>query len=266
MTNNFAGNQNAQGVEIISLALNTASSDFDSSANSQQVRGWGFNITGVDSQPDRTTDLRNGFAHFSGFDPNLTTFQIPTNDRRRLVVLQGLAGGLDSSGNALPQWRVLHNARLPSFFEGDANDMAFRAAINSVFPAPALQTFAAWATDNNLPVGQNGAFNDADGDGVENILEFFFATIPTDRQSQGQLGFARAAGNGNYQITFRRAKGIENLGVELRSSEDLANWTLVPMTEANTTVIDQGTHEEVTVSVSSALANRFYRIEVSPAP
>ncbi len=223
---------------------------------------WGFTENGADSETDRITKLRHGFSYFSGFSSTLTPGQLGFDNRRRLVVLQGVDGGLDSSGAVLPQWRVLYTESLSSgdFTSGD--DTAFRAAINSVFPAPAAQDYNAWKIEQNIPTALSGPFQDADGDGDENIKEFYFSTTPTDANSRSKPEFAPAPASG-YTYTFNRAQKITGVTMRLLVSTNLSSWDEVTLTESNTSVLDMTTHDKVTISLPAGVGEKFYRIELT---
>ena len=262
LTSNFATGMNTQGVEITSLALSIEDSVFDSTANSAGIRAWGMDVFGVDSKADRVTELREAFAYFAGVSAATPPGTLGFSNRRRLVVLQGVSGGQDASGGELTQWRILLNEQLSSGVFGSADAQLLAAAINSVHPAPANQNYASWSTANSLPSGLSGPFQDADGDGDENIKEFFFFTSPTDNADTSAPVFQMTPTPG-HQMTFRRAKNIVGVEMKLKSSTDLVDWsTEVVLTPTNTSVVDQGDYEEVTVTLPLSGAFRFYRIEL----
>ncbi|MGB0991128.1 MAG: hypothetical protein ACPG32_01505 [Akkermansiaceae bacterium] len=217
---------------------------------------WGFLVKGADSKADRSTNLRHGFSYFSGENSASTPLALGSGRRRRLVVLQGVDGGLDSAGNPIPQWEILLNT-------GQPNTTNMINVINSVHPAPAAQTYDAWKTANNIPTSLSGPFQDADGDGDENIKEFFFHTNPVEETENSKPVFAQAASSG-HQITFRRAKNISGVEMRLAYSTDLVDWSAeIALTGSNTTVVDRGDYEEVTVALPLSGTLRFYRIELT---
>jgi len=254
LTINFPVGANANGVEVASLVLTNESIFSDPTANSASVRNWGFQITGADSQSDRTTDLRNGFSFFSGHPPSTEPSNI--SDRRRLVVLQGVPGAQDNTGAPITQWQILYSSSEP-------DSTAMVNAINSVFPAAVAQTYMDWKTAQSIPAGMDGPFQDADGDGDENIKEFYFSTTPIDATSNSIPAFAPAVSSG-YTFTFRQAKDITGVEMKLKCSSDLIDWsTEVLLTTGNTSTTDMTTHNEVTITLPAAAGEKFYRIELT---
>lgn len=260
-------------MDIQSATLSIEVAGFDPSANSNSVRNWGFTMTGADSNADRTTGIRASFAHFADVSAALTPGQLArfgSPSRRRLVILQGVDGGRDSSGNAITQWQVLYNTGLEDGDFSASDDTAFQAAINSVFPAPTAVTFADWAISENLPAALNGAFDDADGDGEINIKEFYFATSPTNSDEKDRpVVMPVGGGSSGHQITFRRAKNITGVSMKLTTSLNLNQWTEITMDSSNTSVTDMGSYEQVVVSLPALVAGevgRYFRIEITPSP
>ncbi len=88
---------------------------FDSSVQSF-ASNIGFDLSGLDLtvEGDNRTNIRNGFAHYSGEDPSRTPGQVSTSNRRRFAILDGRT--LLYSNN--------------NFFSGDTAEVM--AAIDSV--------------------------------------------------------------------------------------------------------------------------------------
>ncbi len=88
----------------------------------------------------------------------------------------------------------------------------------------ALQTFSEWVIAKNLPPGMDGALDDADGDGVVNLIEYAFG----DCQPSGQPKAAVAGGN--LVVTFSMPKSVTGLTVASLVSATLesGSWTPGP--------------------------------------
>ncbi|MDB4374263.1 hypothetical protein N9Z50_04600, partial [Akkermansiaceae bacterium] len=126
----------------------------------------GYDFAGLDSAADRSTGVRDVLSYYRGAPAT----PWPIGDRRRLIVLNGVA---DSASHA--QWKILHNEQF-------SNGASVQAIINSVMPAaPAGLSFETWTTENSLTSGQDGATDDPDLDGSANLLEFSAGTNPLDR-------------------------------------------------------------------------------------
>jgi glucose/arabinose dehydrogenase len=70
---------------------------------------------------------------------------------------------------------------------------------------------------------------DADGDGIENLVEYAYAYSPTVRNTSNGLGFSVGNDGTDTQIsaTFRRDPRAIDLTYELQVSEDLMTWNTV---------------------------------------
>lgn len=91
--------------------------------------------------------------------------------------------------------------------------------------APPSTTYAQWQADELSGVTLNGPEDDADGDGIKNILEFVFGTDPTRRGSlpQTSVSIVHAGGQDYLQISVpRRADHAATLTFQV--STDLVTW------------------------------------------
>ncbi|MCU0796157.1 MAG: S8 family serine peptidase [Akkermansiaceae bacterium] len=102
---------------------------------------------------------------------------------------------------------------------------------------------------------------DPDGDGIENLMEFFAGLHPGEAAAppwQAELD------GGDLVFTYRRAKGLSGVSSEVRWSADLAagSWSDVGVVEE--TPVDRGDHWEITARVpQGGAARKFMRLEVS---
>ena len=85
----------------------------------------------------------------------------------------------------------------------------------------------AWQ-DNYTPVSD--PFSDADGDGCSNLMEYSFATLPTDPSSRRQP-FISQQGH-NIQLHFWRDPNKTDLRVAVEASSDLETWSEIAISVA----------------------------------
>ena len=81
--------------------------------------------------------------------------------------------------------------------------------------AVSVPDFTAWQTQYALPPGQNGPADDADGDGIKNLFEYYFGSNPTSAASGAPPTITTVSTGGqNYPaITFIRSQNA--VGVTL---------------------------------------------------
>lgn len=102
------------------------------------------------------------------------------------------------------------------------------------------QTFANWAAANSLPQGQDGPGDDADGDGVPNIVEFALGTDPASATSKALPADRRVrVGNDEYPaIAIIRRKNVTGANVEVKA------YGAIPFNSEVTTV-QEGAAEDL---------------------
>ena len=100
---------------------------------------------------------------------------------------------------------------------------------------------------------------------MSNLMEYFLGLEPM--QSGGSSGSVMTLSNGpsnTMSMTYRRAKGLTNVESAVQTIGDLSNtnWGTNGVHE---TVVDKGTHEEVTATVTNqpGETRMFMRLRVS---
>jgi hypothetical protein len=105
---------------------------------------------------------------------------------------------------------------------------------------PLFQTYAQWAAlafpGETSPL-VIGATADPDADGLQNLVEFYFGTIPSLSDSRG-LTSIEPDGLGNIVFTYRMAKNLSGVTARVQYSPDLLSWT--DNAAAPVTVSDEG--------------------------
>lgn len=148
--------------------------------------------------------------------------------------------------------------------------------INVQNTAP-VNTYASWATNNNLTGDDAGPEADFDHDGLTNLTEFAFGLDPR-QPSQSVLGAApglishtglpriTCVGQGNQRrlhVEYVRRIGESSLAYTVQFSSDLINWTNA--TQSTTSVASNGTFEAVAVedvTFNPAKSRRYARVRV----
>lgn len=163
------------------------------------------------------TAIRESFAYYSGqsaaFIPSLSL-------RRQFVVLDGTDG-----------FRVLYNTN--DFTSAKAPEVL--EAIHSVTLEGVVGeglTYAMWAIREELPTVLASPEQDADGDGMANLVEFYFDTPP---KVKGASPVAWSGSEAGYQLSFPDGKDRSGVEVEVEFSDDLETWEALAVDEGQWT-------------------------------
>jgi uncharacterized delta-60 repeat protein len=120
---------------------------------------------------------------------------------------------------------------------------------------PSGPTFSSWVTDKALPPGKDGPLDDADADGIENLIEYALDLEPL----QSDPSALPVLENGVLNYTYVRLRS--DILYTAETSENLTNWTA--------TGVDQGTPAPdgtTTASVPYAPGSRYLHLKVQLIP
>lgn len=143
---------------------------------------------------------------------------------------------------------------------------------------PALSPFETWASTSGLPVGQRGASQTPQNDGVTNLEKFAFNMNPlapdVRHLAAGAGALTESAGlpvgsrvGGVLRIEFLRRKAGTNPGITYKPqfSSSLGGWADFTGTESVSPAADSS-WERVTVNDTVGGTARFGRVKVAQTP
>lgn len=131
----------------------------------------------------------------------------------------------------------------------------------------AVVSYAQWQSAQLATSSLNGPDDDADHDGVSNLLEFVFGTSPSQASAAPETptSLVKVSGQSYLQITVPRLQNrLVTTTVEV--SSDLANWSsgdasLVTITDNSTKLVVRDK-----TAMGSGQAKRFMRLKAVTAP
>lgn len=216
------GNVNAQGVDVVSIALGIETNNFDSIIQSFAQRS-GFEYSGVDCVLEGASrmDFREGFSYYSG----QSTSRIPSSSslRSSIVVINGVKGSVSHE-----PWEVIYNSHSYS----SSNRTGLLASIDAVQPGGGSTgvTYQSWAEAQGLVDEMALPLGDPDWDGLVNALEFYFDTSPTQKDAN-PLRMDRGADD---RVVLRFPVGRERQGLRLdvEASQSLDEWWAIEVGES----------------------------------
>ncbi len=225
--------KNDQGVDVVSVLLSTEPEGFDGLVQ-DFAETHRFDLGGLDSDSMRE-NVRLGFSHFSGIDPELDSFRVPIGNRRRFVVLD----------TTTPENEVL-------FVTNDyrsAKSAEVMAAIESVTPDTGIQpgddAYALWLSSFGL---SDEAGDDPDADGLSNELEFIFNSDPLDAGALSGPQVRLQSDLGRV-LEYQGRLDLGGLQTWMEFSQDLRTWHPldVPETAMLVTPLADGESQRTTV-------------------
>jgi hypothetical protein len=149
-----------------------------------------------------------------------------------------------------------------TFREGNY-EMTYTQGTLSVIDAPTTITLSDWANQNGLTGDDALPGSDPDKDGMSNLMEYYLGLSPTSSSGSGGLFSLSKGPNSTVSFTYRRAKGVTGVSAEVQATGDLSSsWGTNGVQE---TVVDKGTYEEVTGTVTNAPGEtkKFMRLRLT---
>ncbi len=197
------------------------------------------------------TAYRETFSYYTG----LSSSRVPgIGQRRRFMVLNGTSN-----------MELLYTDN--NFNSSDAS--AILALIDSVIPASGgtgTHTFEAWQSASTLPDGLSGANDDADGDGLPNLLEYRLGTSATT--ANGGLPITAVKnGLGDFGVSFSERTDTAGVDTVVEVSADMVNWDPIetPYDSWPREGIDDST-QRVMVTLPGSGEDLFVRLRVTLEP
>jgi fibronectin type 3 domain-containing protein len=113
-------------------------------------------------------------------------------------------------------------------------------------PAATLTQWASAAFGNSTDANLTGPNANPSGDGIPNLLKYFYALDPATNSGPPPVSTA-PDNSGNLLLTFHLSKNLSGVTYQIQSSPDMINWT---NTGAQGTVVsDQGTYYLMQASI-----------------
>jgi hypothetical protein len=131
-----------------------------------------------------------------------------------------------------------------------------------VIDTPTTITLSDWADQNGLTGVDALPDSDPDKDGMPNLMEYYLGLSPTSSSGSGGVFSVSKGSNNTVSFTYRRAKGVTGVSAEVQATGDLSSsWGTSGVQE---TVVDKGTYEEVTATVTTPTGSTkmFMRLSV----
>ncbi|MCW1885554.1 hypothetical protein OKA04_12515 [Luteolibacter flavescens] len=139
---------------------------------------------------------------------------------------------------------------------GSPSLMRTVAVTNGAAPST---TYARWRDEELNGVVLGGAEDDADGDGIPNVMEFVFGTRPMTPDTLPPVTTSLGAG-GVIQLSIpRRLDRLANLSIQ--SSPNLQTWGSA---SAEATLVSNGSAAWVVSFPISSSGRRFFRVVATP--
>jgi hypothetical protein len=154
----------------------------------------------------------------------------------------------------------------PNPFRSENYSISYINGTLTVLDASTLITISDWATNNGLTGTAALPEADPDGDGMNNLMEYYLGLSPTNSSGAGG-GFVMTNGPGNtVSMTYLRAKGVTGVTPAVQACGDLSgtNWGTNGMVETVKDAADPR-YEEVTATVTNPPGSMkmFMRLKVS---
>ena len=208
---------------------------------------------------NRTKAIGQTFALGAG-QTAFTTSEMGGTDKIDTVTISATGG---TEANDLAGTYVLTpSAPVGQNFAIGNYDIYYTPGTLTVLEGSAAVTLTDWATQNGL-IGADAAPDaDPDHDGVSNLMAYYMALDP--KGGQGLVGYGlKAVSDSSLSLTYRRSKGVTGVSATVQASGDLSSSWNTPSVQES--VVDKGTYEEVTATVTTPTGSTkmFMRLSVA---
>ena len=151
-----------------------------------------------------------------------------------------------------------------TFREGNY-EMTYTQGTLSVIDALTTITLSDWADQNGLTGVDALPDSDPDKDGLSNLMEYYLGLSPNSSAGSGGWFSLSKGSNNTVSFTYRRAKGITGVSSQIQATGDLSNPSSWGTSAVQETVVEKGTYEEVTgtVTTASGATKMFMRLRVT---
>ena len=181
---------------------------------------------------------------------------------------------IEVQGSTLRCWRggswnyhqsTLETARRFSDEEDRGNDHFGFRVVGSYFEVTDTG-FDTWIDAYFAPTDAlTGADEDADGDGVENLLEYVFNSDPTNASPSGNSPKASVNSEiSSFSITYVRKEHLDSVTISYQLSTDLTAWNTATLNSdcTETIVSNRDGTETVTITILTS-ENAFFRVLIT---
>lgn len=128
-----------------------------------------------------------------------------------------------------------------------------------------LTPYQAWAQIERLPEGVSAPGDDADGDGILNVQEYYFGLGPLVPQTTSPISSALSPDGSSYLFTFDRDPTAQPGPVFFQTSEDLNAWSLFTPGPDEISTSPNAPLESVTIELPVTGSGRYLRIGITPS-
>lgn len=242
--------------------------------------GAGTQILGVSNTYTGNTHVYEGTLTLEG-TPTLTT---PVLSRYASVTIgTGAVLNLNYSGTAVINSLTLGGQSTAAGTWGGVNSTASNktdriTGMGTLTVSPLPQSYLDWAATKNIPTVRRSFADDADGDGLGNLLEWVLNGDPVNPASTPAPQFNTT--DSGFSFTFyRSAESLGYVSLAVEWSLDLSTWSTITIPESGTThpipgvnatvAFQNASADKITVTFPMSTQRLFVRLKataVQPSP
>jgi len=131
-------------------------------------------------------------------------------------------------------------------------------------PSVAHLSYTDWIADEAIASNLSRFDDDADQDGLNNILEYFIGTDPNSPSTRAPIQLTKQDG-GQISVSFQKARQVSGVDYALFESTDLSSWTEVTDDLGPATYFSDPTIETFSLSstVTPTEPTKFYQLRLT---